>query len=165
MLGLLAASLPGCGYRLLRADPQTTVSIVTLENDSVEPGVEMLMTRALRQEFLRRGRPRLVADVDGADIVLHGRVLPLATHVTSFDSVSLAAEYKVEVELDLEARHSDGRRAVFDKSELRESELYLASADLEATRKNRQEALRRIADALAGRIHDALDLVLTAGAS
>ena len=164
-IGASAAPLFGCGYRLLHADPQTTISIVTLANDSVEPGIEMVVTRALRQEFLRRGAPRLVSDPAGADVVIQGRVLPVSTRVTSFDSVALAAEYQVELQLELEVVHEGGRTAALDASELRESELYLASADLEATRKNREEALRRIADVLAGRIHDALDLELAGIAS
>ena len=43
-------------------------------------------------------------------------------------------------------------------SALTGTELYLASADLEAGRKNRREALRRVADVLAARVHDALGL-------
>ncbi|MFB3066498.1 MAG: beta-ketoacyl synthase N-terminal-like domain-containing protein [Planctomycetota bacterium] len=44
-----------------------------------------------------------------------------------------------------------------DPNALRTSEIYLASGDVESSRKNREEALRRLSSVLAGRVHDALD--------
>ena len=162
-LGLALALLAcGCGYQLLRhADgAAATVAIVTLGNDSTEPGVELLVTRELRREFLRRGAPRLVSNPARADIVIRGRVQPLQTANHSFDTVALAVEFKVRMALSLDVVDADGKAVEIDRAALSESELYLASADVEAGRKNRKEALRRIADVLAGRIHDALDLTL-----
>ena len=159
---LCTVVVAGCGYRLLRqADGRdVTVSVVTLDNDSVEPGVELTVTRAIRQEFLRRAAPRLVSDPSSADWVIRGRVRPLDVRPNSFDTVSLALEYRVELTLELEVADSEGRPMSIDPTALEESELYLASADAEAARKNRDEALRRIADVLAGRIHDAIGLQL-----
>lgn len=160
---LLALALwTGCGYRWVRqADAaDVTVSVVTLDNDSVEPGLELTVTRALRQEFLRRAVPRLVSQPSAASLVIRGRVLPISTQATSFDTVALALEYRVEVALDLQVAVREGAPIQIDRASLKESELYLASADPEATRKNREEALRRIADVLAGRVHDAIGLQL-----
>ena len=39
---------------------------------------------------------------------------------------------------------------------MQDTERYLASADIEATRKNRDEAMRRMANVLAARAHDML---------
>jgi hypothetical protein len=58
--------------------------------------------------------------------------------------------------LDLAAVRSDGTPLYLGKRSLTESEFYLASADVEAMRKNRQEALRRVAGLLAQRVHDSL---------
>ncbi len=58
--------------------------------------------------------------------------------------------------LALDIRRRDGSEVAIDPNALKESEIYLASSDIEVTRKNRQEALRRVASLLAGRIHDAL---------
>ncbi len=162
-MGLALALLcSGCGYQLLRhaGSGAATVAVVTLGNDSAEPGVELLVTRALRREFLRRGVPRLVSNPATADIVIRGRVKPLRTASNSFDTVALAVEFKVRMALSLDVVYANGNAVEIDKAALSESELYLASADVEAGRKNRKEALRRIADVLAGRIHDALDLTL-----
>jgi hypothetical protein len=147
-------------YRLAGSgakDP-VRIAIVTLENDSVEPGVEVLVTRALRQAFVRRGSARLVSDPGRADFVIRGTVLPLITLSTSFSTVALAIEYTVRMQLDLEIETAQAEVVPLQVEGLKESELYLASADVEAARKNRQEALRHIADVLASRVHDSLDL-------
>lgn len=142
------------------SEDAATIAIVVLDNDSVEPGVEIVVTRALRRGFIRRGKTRLVSDPGGADLILRGKVLPLKTVSSSFSTGSLALEYTVSMELSLELQTAGGEIIPIDREATRESELYLASADVEAARKNRHEALQRIADVLATRIHDALDLYL-----
>lgn len=158
-LSFMASCTP---YRMVGTTPEgaATIAIVAFENDSVESGVEIVVTRALRQGFLRRASTRLVADPGRADLILRGKVLPLATVSTSFSPVALSIEYSVTMELALELKTASGETVAIDEDSLHESELYLASADAEATRKNRQEALQRIADVLAARIRDALDLYL-----
>ncbi len=158
LAGPLLAS--GCGYRLVGGTDELpgvrTVAIETPRNDSYEPGVEFVVADALRREFLRRGGVRLTNDPSRADLVLTGSVPDIETRGQSFSSVVLALEYEVTLTLDLEAQRPDGEALPISRSALRESELYLASADVEATRKNREEALRRLARLLAGRVHDSL---------
>jgi hypothetical protein len=60
------------------------------------------------------------------------------------------------MELGLSVARRDGTLVAIDPNALTESERYLASSDVEVTRTNRQEALRRLAGVLAGRVHDAL---------
>jgi hypothetical protein len=161
LVALGCLSLLGCGYSFVRydsgGDSQPSLSLRTLENDSTEPGVELLMTEALRREFLRRGALRLVSDPEDADLVIRGRVLPLLTRSRSFSDVVLALEYDVTCSLELWVGRRDGSTLELDPNALRTSEIYLASADVESSRKNREEALRRLSSVLAGRVHDALD--------
>lgn len=157
----LATWLPlatgACGYRLVRSEdlPWRRVSVETLDNDSTEPGVELVVSEALRKELLRRGSFRLV-DPGEADVVVGGRVQPVRTRGQSLSSVSLALEYTVTLALDVELREPGGEARSLPAAALSESEIYLASANAEATRKNRQEALRRLSEVLAGRVADAL---------
>ena len=168
LVGLLFAS---CGYTVERhAGPQDAaaprLAIVTLDNDSTEPGLERLVSEALRRETLRRGRYRLVEDPASADFVLRGRVLPVERTTQTLSSVVLALEQTVTLALELEleqrgqgapgASDESGSRVPLPRTTLRESEMFLASADVEAARKNRSEALRRVAGLLAERTHDAL---------
>jgi outer membrane lipopolysaccharide assembly protein LptE/RlpB len=158
MLAIVLAT--GCGYSLVGAGGSLgdvhTIAIPALRNDSWEPGAEYVVGDALRREFLRRQGVRLVEDTSRADLVLDGRVRTVRSRAATVDSLVLALEYEVTIELDLEARRADGRKVPLDRESLRDSERYLASADQEATRKNRTEALRRVASVLAGRAYTAL---------
>ncbi len=166
-LALLAAvvvaaiGLSACSsYRMVRhagalGDVQR-VAIQPLRNESFEPGIDRLVNDALRREFARRGGVQLVGNAASADLVLSGAVLPLTTRSRSFSSVELALEFEVELPLRLAAQRADGTQLDLDRSVLRDWELYLASADVEVERKNREEALRRLSQLLAGRVHDAL---------
>jgi hypothetical protein len=163
-LVVVCAVAPGCGYKLVRYGGALggvdSMAIETLENESYDPGIEYVVSDALRREFLRRGAVRLTEDARGADLVLSGSVLPVEILGPSFSSVVLILEYEVTLTLVVRATRRDGSELPIGDEALRESERYLASADVEATRKNRDEALRRVAGVLAGRVHDALAEVL-----
>ena len=152
--------LPACGYRLVRYGGSLgevrSLAIRTLQNDSYEPGVEYVVSEALRREFLRRGAVRLIEDPDAADLVLSGSVEGVSSRGRAFSSVLLSLEFELTVDLELRATRRDGSEVPLDDAALRESERYLASADVEAQRKNREEALRRVSSLLAGRVHEAL---------
>ncbi len=154
-----------CGYGIVlyggSLGDVRSVAIDTPANDSAEPGIEFVVADALRREFLRRHAVRLVEDPGRADLVLSGRVLPIREHGSAFSSVVLSLEYRLTLELELRATRADGSRIAIDRRVQRETETYLASADLEAQRKNRQEALRHVAALLAGRVYDALYETLT----
>lgn len=153
-----------CGYRLAARDAPAreadvgamTLAIPVLANESSEPGIELMVTDAILREFLQGGRFRVVEDPTRADWVLRGSVLPVRIVGQSFSSVILALEYTVELRLAVALEPRDGEPVPFDPDVLRDAEIYLASADLEAMRKNRREALRRVAGVLAERIHDTL---------
>jgi hypothetical protein len=150
----------GCGYGFVRyggaLGDVRSVAVETLQNDSHDPGVEFVVGDALRREFLRRRGVRLIENPAEADLVLSGRVLPIRSRARSLSSVGLALEYELTLSLALDARRADGSELEFDRRALRETERYLASADVEALNKNRQEALRQAAALLAGRVYDAL---------
>lgn len=159
--GLVLLLLPSaCGYRFVRyasgLGDVRSVAIQTLRNDSFEPGVELVVTDALLREFLRRGGVRVVDDAQRADLVLSGAVLPLTTRPQSLSAAVFVLEEQVGLRLALEARRGDGTLVPLHASAQNESEVYRVSADVEATRKNREEAIRRLAGVLAGRVHDAL---------
>lgn len=154
----------GCGYSLVRygggLGDVRSVAVDTPRNDSEEPGLEYVVAEALRRELLRRRAARLVEDPSSADLVLSGRVTPLNVRGRSFSSVVFALEYEFTLTLDLTARRADGSEVRLDPRVLSETERYLSSADVEALRKNRQEALRHAATVLAGRVVDALQETL-----
>ncbi len=157
---LLCAAALGCGYTPVRyADAlgdAKTVAIVGLANDTFEPGVETLVSDALAREFLRRGALRMVEDPARADLVISGAVARLGVSRKSFSSISLALEYELRLTLALKVARRDGTIVPLDPTAETETERYVASADVEVERTHREEALRRLASLLAGRVHDAL---------
>lgn len=156
----LVAAAWGCsGYRFVRAKESLgsvrRVAVPTLANRSFEPGLELLVTEALRREFQRRGA-LVVTDPAQADLVLSGTVLEVHTVSRSFSSIAFTLEYQVQMALALSATRPDGTAIPLDWNAQNEWELYLTSADVEAEKRNRDEALRRLAAVLASRVHETL---------
>ncbi|NNL66334.1 MAG: hypothetical protein HKP30_08835 [Myxococcales bacterium] len=160
LLAVALGSPAGCGYSVVRykgAIPETeTLAIAGLSNESYEPGVEAVVLDALRREALRRDGLRLIEDPERADLVISGSVSGLSAGPRSFSSVVLALEYEVYMNVRLRAEHRDGRVFPIDGRATSASDVYLASADVEATRKNRRETIHRLANVVAERVYDSL---------
>lgn len=162
----------GCGYRPIahvgsdatasgaeaRRSP-TRLAVVAIRNDSPEPWLDRIVTDALRREMDTRGGLTLVSDPQDAELVLRGRVRPLLVQSRSFSSFVAALEYSVTIALDMEVTRTSGDSVRFDPAMLTETEIFFASADIEVTRTNKLEALRRLSDVLAGRIADSIELM------
>lgn len=163
VLGLLFAfGGGGCfaGYEIVRYENALgdvrTIAIEGLANESFEPGVEAIVSDALVGEFIRRGALDVIDDDRAADLVVDGAVEDVLIQSRTFSSIQFALEYAVTLKLRLEVKRRDGTKVDIDDRALQESDLYFASADIETTRKNREEAMRRVAVILAGRLHDSL---------
>ena len=161
----LTLATVACGYRVARhpgtlAEDAPRMLIRTLDNDSSEPGLERVVSEALRREWLRRGRYRLVSDPARADWVLEGRVLPVQVRTETLSSVVLAVEQTLTLGVELRVERARGGEATphaLPAASLRESEIYFASPDLEVGRKNRDEARRQVAPRIAARAGAAVD--------
>ena len=165
---LLVAS--GCGYRnmLSAATPaesdaegpgRVRVAVIALRNDSPEPWLDRILTDAMRREIDARGDFGFVNDPNRADLVIRGRIRPLEVVSKSFSRFVAALEYSLTLRLDLEVVRAKGDIVRLDPSMLSETDVYLASADIEITRTNRLEVLRRLSDLLAARVADSLELI------
>ena len=159
-VGLLSLGASGCGYQLVSyrgaLGDVRRVSIQTLRNDSLAAGYGAVVTDALLKEFQRRGALQVVNDPALADLVIGGRIAQVRVGARSFSSVVLALEYQVTVTLQLDISKRDGTKVPIDPGALTESEIYVSSADAEVVLTNQNEALRRVASVIAGRVHDAL---------
>ena len=152
--------LAGCGYQLVRYSEALgdarRIAIQPLINDAFEPGIDTVIADAFHREFLRRGALRVVENQDSADLILGGTIKNLETRSRSFSSIEFALEYEIRLFLELVLTRPDGTTVPIDQGAFVESELYLSSSDLEVTRTNREEAIRRLAGLMASRAHDAL---------
>jgi hypothetical protein len=143
----------------MRSMSRPRLAVAALRNDSPEPWLDRILGEALRREMLSRGTVRLVNDPAQAELVLRGRIRPLIVQSQSFSSFVAALEYSVTLEVDLEILRASGDVIRLDPAMLSESDVYLASADIEVTRTHRLEALRRLSDVLATRVADSVDLM------
>jgi len=133
------------------------VVVHTPENGSGHAGIDLVVADALRREVMRRSGARLVDDDANADWVVSGKILTLQVLQASLSPVVITLEYQVSLTLELSARARDGREIKIDPREMRETERFLSSGDVEAQRKNRGEALQRVSRLLAARFLDHLD--------
>ncbi|MBK7948669.1 MAG: hypothetical protein IPK00_07965 [Deltaproteobacteria bacterium] len=172
---LLVAAIAACGYHSTlgpgpRADDgrgsatraggeRARVTVVALRSDSPEPWLDRIVTDALRREVGGRARLVLTENPSNAALQLRGRIRPLDISSRSFSSFVAALEYSLTLALDLEVRLANGDVVKLDPAMLSETDSYLASPDIEVTRTNRLEALRRMSDLLATRVADAIELL------
>jgi len=105
---LLAAALLNlqCGYRLSGRGRNLppgagTIAIPAFKNLTLRPQVEQFVTYAVRDEFIKRSRLRLVEETWGADLVLDGTITAFATAPISFSEAGAANLYEVRLTLDV----------------------------------------------------------------
>lgn len=154
-----SATASGDPGRGLVGRERARVAVVALRSDSPEPWLDRIVTDALRREVGGRARLALTEDPATAALQLRGRIRPLDINSRSFSSFVAALEYSLTLGLDLEVRLSNGDVVKLDPAMLSETDSYLASPDIEVTRTNRLEALRRMSDVLATRVADAIELL------
>ncbi len=110
-LVVLAAlvSAAACGYALagrgntLPADIRT-IGIPDLVNQSTEPDIDGVLTRALRTEFQGKGRYVIRPEAAGADAVLTGRVTSVEFPPVAFTAEGQGQRYQVIVTAAIEFR-------------------------------------------------------------
>ena len=177
---LVAILLPlaGCGYRNLLAAPQEPaessartslsastgpirIAVLALRTQSPEPWLDREVGDALRREFGLRGRFKLINDPARADYVLRGQIRPVELASNSFSSFVVALEYRMTLSLDLELLRASGDIIRLSPRALTESDVYLASPDIEVNRTNRREAVRHLSDVIAVRVADSVEWIAT----
>lgn len=160
--------LSGCGYRSMMPGaasgqagnrPAPRLAVKAIRNDSPEPWLDRILGDALRRELDGRGTVRLVDDPAAADLIVRGRIRPLVVQSQSFSSFVAALEFSLTLQLDLEIVRASGDVIRLDPTMLSETDIYLASADIEVTRTHRLEVLRRLSDVLASRVADSVELM------
>lgn len=132
LAGVALIALGGCGYQwvgqssLLPKDAQT-VYVEPFINRSRDVGLEKELTTALRGEFYRRGRLRVVDVSDQADIIVSGVVRSLDTTVTSVNRYDEVLQYQAVMVLDATLRRREPNEILWRGQGLRLDELQAGS--------------------------------------
>ncbi len=95
---LACASSAACGYTLagrgsFLPDYIETIGIPLFDNDTSAFEVEQIVTQEVRQEFIGRGRYRVLPDTTGVDAVLEGAIRDIRIAPASFTDDQQASRY------------------------------------------------------------------------
>lgn len=118
-VALVVLSATGCGYSLagrgsfLPAHVQT-IGVPTFLNSTPVFDIEQMLTQRVRQEFIGRGKYKVVPQSAGADAVLIGNVLAVNVAPTAFTDQQQASRYVVVVVMWVEFRDVKENKVLYD---------------------------------------------------
>lgn len=147
---LLTLSFLGCGYRL----QGTTVSslpphikkvhIPIFRNGTLEEGIEVKLTEALRSQILEDGRLRLADGLQDAEAVIQGEVREFTLRPISFNRQDRVREYRLRITVQVTLRDLENNRVLLDQT-LRADREYRVSEALSSNEQAQRETLNEAA--------------------
>ena len=131
-LFIAALTVTGCGYRLsgtgaFLPEHLQTILIRNFENQTSRYQAEQFVTFAVRDEFIRRSRLKLVETQDRADAVLEGKIVSFTVKPVSYTE-SAADKYQVSITLEIRLMDVKQGRVLFEDRHLR----YVDSYDIDS---------------------------------
>ncbi len=108
-----------CGYSLSsKSNPHIkTVAVPIFDNDTLEKGVEDLLTAELIN-VLQENRSLTLTDEKRADSVLIGRIVDYRRTVHTYDTAENVQEYKVEILVRVEYEDRKKRKTLWEENRM-----------------------------------------------
>jgi outer membrane lipopolysaccharide assembly protein LptE/RlpB len=156
LLGILL--LAGCGYQVRGRETNLppgihSVAIPVFANRTDQTGIETDITQALAAKFIST-KQLSVTTRNSADVLLTGTVLSFSTTpVAVATSIQVSTEYRATVIVDFVFQTVKDGKILFRES-VSEWRNYPVVSDLNVTELNKREAIRRISELLAERVHE-----------
>lgn len=148
----LSFSLPACGYALvgkgssLPADVKS-VSIPLFENRTGEPDLDTIVTRVVKEHFIRDGRLK-VESVGAADTKLSGVVESYNIRPLAYDEANNVTEYMVNMAVSV--THSYTRTGeLLKKERINTNWRYVVDPSITVTESQRLDAIESAAENVA----------------
>ncbi len=118
---LAVAALGGCGYGLVG---RTSSLPEDIENVYVEPlgnrttrsQVDVLLTQAIGDEFVKRRRFNLVSERRSADAVLRGIVTGFVERPVTFGGEGRGQEYEIQITADMQFARPGANEAIWERA-------------------------------------------------
>lgn len=155
-LGFFLAS--SCGYTLVGLSnlPEhiKTIAIPTFENETLQEGVEEVITQTVIEEYVRGGKLRLVSENE-ADAILQGTIrLYDADQAVIYNEQNQVSGYKLTVKVDVELKDLVNDEILWRTDGLNGDADFDGGPDYNITEQeeNEDEALREVAEELAQQI-------------
>ncbi|MEW6185556.1 MAG: LPS assembly lipoprotein LptE [Thermodesulfobacteriota bacterium] len=160
-IALLSCFLSGClGYGFRGSvnnlpEDIKAISIPIFVNESIEAGAEVVFANALVYEFTR-SRILQVAPEAEAQAVISGKIKSISEESVVYATQTQALERRVIVVLEVSCHRSDNQKVLWQNLYLSRYETFKASDDSYQNQRNKEEAIKKIAQDLSERIHNGI---------
>jgi hypothetical protein len=127
--------LAGCGYALVGHSNFLPASVKTIQvpafvNKTTRVELEQRVTQAVADEFVSRGRLRLVTSPHEADIILKGSIDSFGIYPVAFNTQGRASQYQVAITAHIELLdHRNEDKVLWKNDQYRFTENYPISLD------------------------------------
>ena len=142
LLLLATIALTGCGYALVGHGnnllPPTvkTIEVPAFVNRTTRVELEQRVTQAVADEFVSRGRLRLVTSPKDADVILRGAIDSFGIFPIAFNQQGRATQYQISITAHIELLdHRSEDKVLWKNDQYRFTENYevnIVSADASA---------------------------------
>ena len=133
-----AALVTACGYHFHGTQPTLpadvrTLGVGTIDNKSLEHGLEKNLAFAFEREVFIRRHYRLADPPGGADALIGGTIREVSRRPVAYDEDDQAVQYEVLMRLDLSlVRQRDGK-VLWSARDMREFDEYTANPNVVVT--------------------------------
>ena len=119
-----------CGYRLsgyANTIPKyiKTIYIPHFKNKTNRIQAEEFVTNAIKKEFLRRTKLKLVNSVYNADAILEGEIVSFDVKPMSFDQNASSNEYRFSISLNIKLIDLKYKKPIYEGEKISYSDTYL----------------------------------------
>ena len=155
---LVLVALSGCGYGLVgkgNSLPPTihTIQVPAFVNKTTRVNLEQLVTQAVGNEFVSRGRMRLVSNPKDADAILRGSIDSFGINPIAFNVQGRATQYQISITANIELLdHKNDDKVLWKNDQYRFTENY--QVDVQSADAFDQET--RAIQEIAGRFAESL---------
>lgn len=151
LLTLVAVSITSCGYSLVGRGNFLDPAIKTLEvpafvNRTTRVELEQQVTQAVANEFVSRGRLRIVKGSNEADAILRGSIDTFNIFPIAFNSEGRATQYQISITAKIQlVDHRNDDKVIWSNDQYRFSENYQVNVDSTDAFDQESRAIREIA--------------------
>lgn len=148
----LLLMMTGCGYALVgKANnllPPTvkTIQVPAFINKTTRVELEQRVTQAVADEFVSRGRLRLVSVPAEADVILHGSIDSFAIFPVAFNQQGRATQYQISITANIVlVDHRADDKPLWKNDQYRFTENYQVNVESSDAFDQETRAIREIA--------------------
>lgn len=117
-LAFIVPAAAGCGYRLRGTGSSLppgikAISVPVFRNMTTRYELDVKLTRAVIDEFVARGKVKIVGDQAGADAVLEGVITSFSATPIGFSGQGQADRYNITVTASVTLKDRAGEKTIF----------------------------------------------------